>query len=85
MIGGSTTAGELVPVSTMPGFSAFDSLGAATRNFSPVAKANYCTRDCDYCRSACYNTYRVNCYGPGCRQSFTLCMRDCWYNVCKWC
>jgi len=58
---------------------------STARNFSPIVKANYCTRDCDYCRSACYNTYRVNCYAPGCRQSFTLCMRDCWYNVCKWC
>jgi hypothetical protein len=39
---------------------------------------------CRACRRDCYARYRVYCgYSEGCRRSFTLCMRDCWYGYCR--
>lgn len=86
MIAGSASAGQLVRVSAASGSFGLESFGGVTRNFSPIVRqAGYCRADCDNCRSVCYNTYRVNCYADYCRQSFTLCMRDCWYNICRQC
>lgn len=86
MIAGTASAGQVVSVSAASGSAGLDAFGSATRNFSPIVRqASYCRADCEACRSACYNTYRVNCYADHCRQSFTLCMRDCWYNICRQC
>lgn len=38
----------------------------------------WCRRECDRCRRYCDWTYRD-------RRAFTLCMRDCWYRICRWC
>ena len=86
MIAGTASATQLTRVSGTPGALVLEELGAAARNFSPLVKqASYCRRDCTWCRDDCYNAYRINCYWEGCRRQFTLCMRGCWYNICKWC
>lgn len=80
------SAGQLVHVSGPVGMGSIGGFGETARNYSPIIKqASYCYRDCDICRQVCYESYRINCYGPGCRQSFVLCMRDCWYNICRQC
>lgn len=86
MITGSASADQLSVAPTPASFPAFGPDGAMS-NFSPLVKpvVSYCRRDCTWCRNDCYNTYRVYCYGPSCRRQFTLCMRGCWYNICKWC
>lgn len=38
----------------------------------------YCRADCNACRRHCD-------YGYGDRRAFTLCMRDCWNSICRWC
>lgn len=83
---GSASAGQLSYISASGSTPSFEGFGNTIRNFSPIVKqASYCTRDCTICRDICYQTYRIDCYGPGCRQSFVLCMRDCWYNICRQC
>lgn len=84
MIAGSASAGQL---STAPAGFPTVAPDGAMNNSRPLVKpvVSYCRRDCEWCRNDCYNTYRVNCYGTGCRQQFTLCMRGCWYTICKWC
>ena len=79
---GMTTAPSAVSLSGTGVFGQID------RNFSPLAKPAqyyYCRRDCKWCRSDCYNTYRINCFYRGCRQQFVLCMRACWNNICRNC
>lgn len=86
MLAGSASAGQLSKVSSQAGLPVFDQFGSVVRDFSPIVKqASYCTGDCTICRDICYESYRLNCYGEGCRQSFVLCMRDCWYNICRQC
>lgn len=38
----------------------------------------YCRADCNSCRRYCDYSY-------GDRRAFTLCMRDCWNRICRWC
>lgn len=38
----------------------------------------YCRADCNACRRHCDYRY-------GSRRAFTLCMRDCWNSICRWC
>lgn len=86
MIAGSAFAMQPTKVSGTSGVLVLEGFKNAQRNFSPlVRQASYCRRDCTWCRDDCYNAYRINCYGYGCRRQFTLCMRGCWYNICKWC
>lgn len=86
MFAGSASAGQLIQVSGPAGAPIYEGFGNTTRNYSPIVKqASYCTRDCTYCRDGCYETYRLNCHEGWCRQSFVLCMRDCWYNICRQC
>lgn len=66
------------------GFSGQDLIGKA---MSPLFReTGYgCRRDCDWCRNDCYARFRVYCYGANCRRQFTLCMRGCWNNICRYC
>jgi hypothetical protein len=71
------------PVSAAQGFTGLDWVG---KPMSLVKKAGYrCRRDCDWCRRDCYNSFRVRCWGPYCRENFTVCMRHCWERVCRYC
>jgi len=72
------------PVSAAQGFSGLDWVG---KSMSPLVKevGNRCRRDCDWCRKDCYSRFRVRCWGPYCRENFTVCMRHCWDRICRWC
>ena len=87
MIASSAGAGELNLAPNPAGMTSLERFSTGVRNFSPVVKqaGYYCRRDCDWCRNDCYNAYRINCYWSGCRRSFVLCMRGCWYNICRNC
>ena len=40
---------------------------------------------CADCRNFCYATWRVRCgYSPYCRRNFVVCMRRCWYRICRY-
>lgn len=79
MITGTAGAGEILLAPTPASMAGLGQFSTAARDFSPIAKpAGYaCRRDCTRCRNHCYAAYRINCYGPGCRQNFVLCMRSC--------
>ncbi|MEM8743468.1 MAG: hypothetical protein AAGF14_02410 [Pseudomonadota bacterium] len=81
------TAAEINPTPSAVNFSSAGALGLTDRHFSPIVKpAQYsCRQSCKWCRSDCYNTYRINCPYAGCRQEFVLCMRGCWNNICRNC
>lgn len=87
MIAGPAGAGDISLSPTPVSMTSLEQFGTGVRNFSPIVKqaGYYCRRDCTWCRNDCYNAYRINCYGPGCRRSFVLCMRGCWYNICRGC
>jgi len=79
---------ERQPVTQIMALSSGSSiLEHINKNMSPLVlpAASYCTRDCDHCRSDCYQRYRVHCYGYECKQHFVLCMRECWNTICRWC
>lgn len=80
--GGPAAAGEGITLASAPAISGGLMQSLPRSQARPVS---YCKRDCENCRSYCYNTYRLNCYDDYCRQSFTLCMRDCWNNICRQC
>lgn len=81
---GSVSLPAAAPASTAQGFTGLEWVG---KPISPLVKeAGYrCRRDCDWCRSDCYYRFRVRCWGPYCRENFTLCMRNCWDRICRWC
>lgn len=78
---------EMTPAPSAVSYAGGSALGLTDRNFSPLVRPAqyYCRRDCQWCRSDCYNAYRINCFYRGCRQQFVLCMRACWNNICRNC
>lgn len=81
---GSAPTPAATPVGAAQGFSG---LGWIAKPMSPLVKeAGYrCRRDCDWCRKDCYGRFRVRCHGPDCRGEFTICMRYCWEDICRYC
>lgn len=81
---GPVSAPAATPISAAQGFTGLDWVG---KPMSPlVKKTGYrCRRDCDWCRKDCYGRFRVRCHGPSCRDEFTVCMRYCWEEICRYC
>ena len=55
----------------MPGF-------APPRIMEPVAMAA-----CRQCREGCFRDYGAPCADENCARALPLCMRNCWYAICR--